>query len=95
MNYGKTTGVAKVLLCESGAPAPSLKHAGMGIVVCPCHVLTRAHVVNTATNRTQETDTWPDRPIRVVFPHSENDDTSEGKVTPGTRWATNSSETSP
>jgi hypothetical protein len=51
MHQGKEAGIAKVLLGEGVTGRPPAKHAGMGIVVGPRHVLTCAHVVNTAAGQ--------------------------------------------
>ena len=79
MHQERDAGIAKVLLGdapESGA----LVHAGMGIVVGPRHVLTCAHVVNTAVGQAIDSVVRPDRSVAVEFPHSESKHAAEGKV---------------
>jgi hypothetical protein len=84
MHQGKEAGIAKVLITDGpvqdGTTGRLVSHAGMGIVVGRCHVLTCAHVVNTAVGLPVDSAAQPDRPVRVMFPFSANARPVEGKV---------------
>lgn len=61
MQQGRSAGIAMIL--KPGG------HAGMGIVVSPRHVLTCAHVINTAIERQPEDEQQPEKKeVEVVFP---------------------------
>jgi hypothetical protein len=84
MQQGKEAGIAKVLI--AGGPVRDqvtgrlVLNAGMGIVVDSRHVLTCAHVVNTAIGRALDAATHPESKVSIVFPLSVSDDPIEGKV---------------
>jgi hypothetical protein len=85
MRVGKDAGVAKILVDEDsvgrnqrGASSDSTKnakHAGMGALVTPWHVITCAHVVNLAIGRDKADTRKPSRPVNVVFPLSSDPST--------------------
>jgi hypothetical protein len=80
MRQARPAGIAKVLLGDNPVAGLLVKHAGMGIVVGPRHVLTCAHVVNTAVGQAVHSVAQPEGPAQVVFPFADNDSPVEGKV---------------
>jgi hypothetical protein len=80
MRTGKDAGVAKILIESDspqrdrrgapGRPVEDRKHAGMGALVDPRHVITCAHVVNVALEEAKNNTRKPTRLVRVVFPLS-------------------------
>jgi hypothetical protein len=82
----KTAGIAKLLIAGGPVRDPvtgaSVSNAGMGIVVDWRHVLTCAHVVNTALQERPDAVERPveERRVPVVFPHAAGGRCSEGKV---------------
>src|ERR1700738_961185 len=83
MLKGRDAGIAMILKGESESPkGKALRHAGMGIVVSSKHVLTCAHVVNTAMCRADDVDERPGEDVRidVVSPLVENGDPLKGRI---------------
>jgi len=84
MLLGRYAGIAKLLI--SGGPilddvtGVSIDNAGMGILVDPRHVLTCAHVVNTALHNDPEETARPTRKVKVVFPLLKAHLHAKGKV---------------
>jgi hypothetical protein len=74
MQLGKDSGIARIFKGEGP------EHAGMGIVVDRRHVMTCAHVVNTAVRWPPNGTTRPTFPISVVFPLSRSQKAIDGKV---------------
>jgi hypothetical protein len=76
MKVGKDAGVAKILISDdasqmaSGDTSKKSRHAGMGALVTPRHVVTCAHVVNVALGQAKTNTRRPRRPVNVVFPLS-------------------------
>jgi hypothetical protein len=66
----KNAGVAKVMLESASGPSDEgSDHAGMGIIVDPFHMITCAHVINTAfPGREMEQQDPPSGSIKVTFP---------------------------
>lgn len=66
-----TKGVAKILFAKAnGDYGPDDVHSGMGIVLDARRILTCAHVVNSALDRTKEFAERPTGTIPVTFPFS-------------------------
>jgi hypothetical protein len=76
IQFGKNAGVARVLLDDGP------HHAGMGIVVSPRHVLTCAHVANTAIGRPVQATLRPTQELGVDFPLSALGERRYGHVGP-------------
>jgi hypothetical protein len=86
--HERDAGIAKVLIAAGAVRDPitglMVDNAGMGIVVDSRHVLTCAHVVNTAVGEPIESGNRPDRKVKIVFPLSKNAQPIEGTTT--TAW---------
>jgi hypothetical protein len=74
MEFGKSAGIARVLLPDGE------NHAGMGVLVGPRHVLTCAHVANTAIGRPPEATMKPTQELAVEFPMSRTREPRYGHV---------------
>ncbi|MCP4185152.1 MAG: trypsin-like peptidase domain-containing protein [Hyphomicrobiales bacterium] len=74
---GKSAGIATILKNDDTGD-----HAGMGIVVDPYHVITCAHVINVAQNRSPREQSSPlkDSEITVEFPMLSNGVLLKGKI---------------
>jgi hypothetical protein len=75
----RVDGVAKVLVADDynaytqssdRVDVVQVKSAGMGVVVDGRHVVTCAHVVNSALGRPFESQNKPDKQVPVAFPYS-------------------------
>lgn len=74
MHYGNEIGVAKVLQGEGPY------HAGMAVVTDCRHVITCAHVVNTAAGRPIEETSKPEAPVKIAFPLSNSSESPGARV---------------
>jgi hypothetical protein len=78
----KNAGIANVLLRTSvGAADPAeSRHAGMGIITDPFHVITCAHVINAALDREPMEQGPPSGSVEVSFPLSGDGSPIEAQV---------------
>ncbi len=82
MPQARELGIAKLLITGDPVNDPvtgrPVTNAGMGIVVGPRHVLTCAHVANTAARQPVDAAARPGQKISVVFPLSASARPAEG-----------------
>src|SRR4051812_1431842 len=71
----RVAGVAKLLVVGDHSQS-----AGMGIVVEERHVVTCAHVVNSALGREFESQNKPDEKIAIAFPYADSEAVRTGRV---------------